>query len=480
MIHKQNISQNFFFQYVYQILILVIPLILAPYLSRTLRETALGIFSYANSIAAYFVVMSMLGISRYGQRIISENSNDDLKLRRSFWSLFTTHIVVSVISLLIYLVFITFFIKENKIIFNIELLYVASAMFDITWLFYGLENFKSIVIKNALIKIFECICVFIFVKQSDDLGIYVFINAVSILIGQAIMLPQAVKAVKPIKFTKEDVKKHIRPLFIFSISVIASFMYTVFDKTLLGVMSTKENVAFYEYSNKIINVPKTIIGVTGTVMFPRVCRLVVEGDISSQRKYIRYSYFVTSFLGMASLFGLMGISDTFSTVYYGESFKVCGKIMKCMAPLIYIIGAGDIIRTQYMIPNHMDKQFNVCIIFNAVINFILSVLLIPIIGVYGAVIGSVFAEIFGLVVQMVICRKFIKVTEILKELVPFIFIGFLMLVSIKCIEIVGETSLIELVLELVVGGFVYCILTILYILLFRKEIKKSIMNKINL
>lgn len=146
--------------------------------------------------------MSMLGIARHGQRIISENANDDIKLRKSFWSLFTVHIIVSIISLLIYLAFVVFFIKDNKTIFTIELLYVASAIFDITWLFYGLENFKSVVIKNALIKIFECICVFIFVKQPNDLGIYAFINATSILIGQAIMIPQAVKAVRPIKFYK--------------------------------------------------------------------------------------------------------------------------------------------------------------------------------------------------------------------------------------------------------------------------------------
>lgn len=479
MIRKQSISQNFFFQYVYQILILVIPLVLAPYLSRVLRETALGVFSYANSIAAYFVAMSMLGIARHGQRIISENANDEIKLRKSFWSLFTVHIIVSIISLLIYLLFIVFFVQDNITIFIVEILYVASAIFDITWLFYGLENFKSVVMKNTLVKLFECICVFIFVKQPSDLGIYTFINAVSILIGQAIMIPQAVKAVKPIKFTKEDAKEHIKPLLIFSISVIASFMYTVFDKTLLGIMSTKENVAFYEYSNKIINVPKTIIGVTGTVMFPRACRLAAEGNVAGQRKYIKYSYFITSFLGMASLFGLMGVADTFSIVYYGESFKICGKIMACMAPLVYIVGAGDIIRTQYMIPNHMDKQFNICIIFNAVINLILSLLLIPIIGVYGAVVGSVSAEIFGLIVQMVICRKFVKVTDILKELIPFIFIGVLMFVGIKYVDILGKASLVELLLEVMLGGFIYCIMTCLYILLFRKDIKKAIMNKIN-
>jgi len=176
MINKQSISKNFFFQYVYQLLVLVIPLVLAPYLSRTLRETALGIFSYANSIAAYFVTLSMLGIARHGQRIISENANNNIKLRKAFWSLFVVHIIVSVISIILYSLFVVFFIKSDRVVFRIEILYVASALFDITWLFYGLENFKSVVIKNTLIKIFECALVFIFVKSPNDLGIYTFIS----------------------------------------------------------------------------------------------------------------------------------------------------------------------------------------------------------------------------------------------------------------------------------------------------------------
>lgn len=481
MVRKQSILNNFLFQYAYQVLILVIPLVLAPYLSRTLRETALGVFSYANSIAAYFVAMARLGIARHGQRVISENANDEIKLRKSFWSLFAVHVTVSIVSLLAYFVIVALFVKSDKTVFLIESIYVASAIFDITWLFYGLENFKSVVIKNASVKIVECICVVAFVKQPGDLWKYALINAVGILIGQAIMIPQAIKAVKPIQFTKSDLKEHIKPLLVFSISVIASYMYTVFDKTLLGMMSTKENVAFYEYSNKIVNVPRTVIGVTGTVMFPRACRLAAEGNVASQRKYINYSYFITSFLGMASLFGLIGIADTFSVAYYGEPFKACGKIMACMSPLVYIVGAGDIIRTQYMIPNHMDKQFNICIIFNAVINLLLSIILIPIMGVYGAVIGSVSAEVFGLLVQTVLCRKFVRVTEILKELAPFVFIGALMLASIKYIDTIWKASLPGLLLaEIGVGGAVYCLLTAIYIFLFRKDIKTSVMNKMKI
>lgn len=479
MIKKQSISKNFFFQYVYQVLILVIPLILAPYLSRTLKETALGVFSYANSIASYFVALAMLGIARHGQRIISENSNDELQLRKSFWSLFAVHCIVSIISLIVYVLVVLLFIKSDRLVFIIETFYVASALFDITWLFYGLENFKSVVIKNAIVKIVECICIFLFVKEPNDLMIYAFINAVSILLGQIIMIPQAIKMVKPVKFGLEDAKKHIKPLLVFSISVIASFMYTVFDKTLLGLMSTKDNVAFYEYSNKIVNVPKTIIGVTGTVMFPRACRLAAQGTVEGQRRYINYSYIITSFIGMASMFGLIGISTPFAIVYFGKSFQTCGKIMALMSPLVYVVGAGDIIRTQYMIPNHMDKEFNICIILNAVINLVLSILFIPIIGVYGAVLGSVSAEVFGFVVQIIICRKFINVRDIIKELLPFSVIGALMLVSIQAISFGIDMALpVKLLIEVGVGGIVYCTLSIVYLCIFKKDIKRRIFSKL--
>ena len=146
---KQSLSKNMIFQFLYQGLILVIPLILSPYLTRTLQETAIGVYSYTYSIAYYFVIAAMLGISRHGQRIISQNSNDKILVRRSFWSLFTVHAIISIVVLFLYFILVTLFTNEDRAIYIIQGFYVASALFDITWLFYGLENFKSVVITSC-------------------------------------------------------------------------------------------------------------------------------------------------------------------------------------------------------------------------------------------------------------------------------------------------------------------------------------------
>mgnify|MGYP002622092107 CR=1 FL=1 len=255
MLKKQSIKKNFFYQVVYQGLIYVIPLVLSPFLTRTLLEKSLGIYSYVNSIASYFVILAMLGIAKYGQRVVSQASDNSELLRKQFWSLYYLHGLISIVSLIAYCLFIKFFIREYRNIYIIEGIFVLSAFFDITWLFYGLENFRSVVIKNTIVKILELILCFALVKKPNDLWIYTFINSGAILLGQIIMIPQAVRLVKPIYVSKSEVRNHIKPMLMLSVSVIAISLYTVFDKTLIGLITTKENVAFYEYANKIINIP---------------------------------------------------------------------------------------------------------------------------------------------------------------------------------------------------------------------------------
>ncbi|MEY8412510.1 oligosaccharide flippase family protein [Lachnospiraceae bacterium 62-26] len=474
---RQSLSRNFAYQFLYQILILVIPLVLSPYLTRTLHETALGVYTYANSIAYYFIMFSMLGISRHGQRVISQNCKDELSLRKTFWSLFYVHAIVSVMVLSAYIIFVCFFVKNYKSIYIIESFYVLSALFDITWFFYGIENFKSVVIKNAIVKIAECILIFLLIKSPKDLWIYTLICAAGVLIGQAVMLPQAMHMIKPVQVSIKDMTVHLKPLFVFSISVIAVSLYTVFDKILLGILTNADNVAFYEYANKIISIPKTVITVIGTVMFPRACKMVVLGDWKGQKRYIQYSFMLTSCIGMAALFGLLAIAKPFAILYYGESFAVTGRIMMAMSPLVYIIGTGDILRTQFLIPNHMDKQFNLCIMFNAIINIIVSVSLIPALGIFGVILGTVLAELFGILFQIIVCRQFVKVKEIIIPLLPFVVIGLVMFLVIRTMICIMDNSFISLIVQISVGGLIYLLLATVYIMTFYKEIRKKVIDR---
>lgn len=476
---KNNLKQNFIYQMIYQVLIYAIPLVISPYLTRTLGGNALGIYTYANSFAYYFLLFINLGINKHGQRVIAANRDDSIQLRRSFWSLFSIHTVTSVIGIIAYILFCVLYCKDNLSIFLIQTLYVLSAFVDITWLFYGLENFKSVVLKNTLVKAFECILIFLFVKSPNDLTIYTFITSGTILLGQAIMIPQAVKIVKPINFTIDDVKPHIKPMLVLFVSVIASTLYTVFDKTLLGMLSTNiEDVAYYEYSNKIITIPKVIISVVGTVFFPRACKYASDRNEYGQKQIMKISCAVGSVLGMASVFGLAAIANKLAVVYYGEEFALCGKVMILMTPLILIVSLGDTFRSGYLIPCHKDNVYVFSNVVSAVINIIVSSYLILQIGIYGAVYGTLIAEIVGFIIQAYSCKYVFSFKNMMEALIPPLIIGIFMYLVISYIDKTSPYSFTWLVIEIIVGAIIYIVGILMVSLIFYRDYLKQIIKKV--
>lgn len=466
---KRGIGANMLIQGLYQFVILGVPLVISPYLTRTLGSEELGVYTYSQSIAYYFVVAAMLGINRHGQRAISSAVGDETALRKTFWSLYSVHAGCSLLAAAAYAVFLLLADVANKHIFAIQMLYVLSALFDITWLFYGLENFLSVVIKNAAIKAVELVCIFSFVKSSADTAIYTFIMAGSVLAGQISLLPSAVRMVRPIRFSWEDAKEHIKPLLVLSISVIAVSLYTVFDKTLLGLMLDMSSVSYYEYSDRIIGVPKALLGVISTVLFPRVCRLA-QNDENRLKSVFDYSFLATAVLGIGVTAVLAGVAKTFAPLYYGEDFAICGSVIICLAPVIIVISLGDIIRTQLMISKKKDTQYIFCVIMNAIVNLVLSVALIRVIGIYGTVVGTLGAEICGLVLESFFCRGDLVLKKMIKNTLPFLAFGTGAMAVGWLAQCFGELSWGRLVVQIIASGVVYVVLTIGYFLLFRKDI----------
>ena len=467
---KDGIKKNFVYQLLYQIIILVIPLLQAPYLTRMLGDTSLGIYTYSNSIGYYFVVLSMLGITRHGQRVIASAKND-FEIRKRFWSLFFDHVLISVLVTSIYFALIPLFFADDYIVYLINGMYVASAIFDITFLFYGLENFKSVIFKNLFVKLTQFILIILLVKSPNDLNVYTSIMAGGSLLGNVILIPSAIKMVKPIKFGLEDCKLHIKPLLVLSISAIASTLYTVFNKTLIGMFRPKEEVAYYEYAEKLINVPKSLIAAVGTVIFPRSCSLIIKNDFEGVRKYAKTAIFIVGFIAFASIFGFLSVGQLLVDVYYGPEFSETGGLLMSMTPLIFIVGLGEIVRNMYLIPMKKDTKYVLCVVLNSVINIVVTLILLQFIGSYGAVIGAICAEAFGLIFQYFLIKKELPFELLVKNLLPTFMIGLLMFAVVFSVSFFVPKDWLYLLLLIFIGAVIFISLTILYIILLDKELK---------
>lgn len=88
-----------------------------------------------------------------------------------------------------------------------------------------------------------------------------------------------------------------------------------------------------------------------------------------------------------------------------------------------IIPMGAMVRNVYLIPYNKDIQYVSSMVAAAIVNLILNFLLIRPLGVYGAIIGTVIAELIGLILQLIFVRKQISVAIHIFNLIPFLLIG---------------------------------------------------------
>ena len=182
MMKKNSITKNYVYNLVYQILIILLPLITTPYISRVLGAESIGIYSYTFSIISYFIIFANLGVSSYGQREIAYVQNDENKRSKIFWEITILKYVSTTISFIIF--YFTYANhSEYSFYFKLLTIYLISAAFDIVWFFQGLEEFKKTVLRNIFVRLSCLILIFILVKDSKDLWKYICIYAISEFLG---------------------------------------------------------------------------------------------------------------------------------------------------------------------------------------------------------------------------------------------------------------------------------------------------------
>lgn len=469
---KTSIKVNFILNTSYQLLAIIIPLVTTPYLSRILGAERIGVFSFSHSVANYFVVFAMLGVSNYGNRSIAAVSDDKQKRSKTFLSIYSFQLITSILSVFLYVIY-SVFVSSEKTISLIFLLFVVSSAFDINWFFWGLEKFKITTIRNTFVKLFTVIGIFLFVKTKDDVWLYAFIYSFGILISQVVMWLSIKKYIKFVRISFQDVIDHIKPNLVLFIPVIAVSLYKYMDKIMLGVLANNTEVGYYESSDKMILVPCVLINSLGTVMMPRISNLIAHNRIKESMIYLNKSIVFESMLASSMCFGIIAVAPEFVPFYYGPGFDKCIVLFEILLPSCIFFGFANVIRTQYLMPNHKDKEYIISVLGGALVNLLLNAILIPFYGSAGAAIATLIAEATVCIIQSIQVRNDMKIPHYILISIPAILSGIVMMITLRLINLSGIQSIIlQIILKTLIGGVLFLLLYGLLFILKRKRINK--------
>lgn len=441
---------------IYQILIIVLPLITTPYISRVLGAENIGIYSYTISVATYFILFGSLGIATYGQREIAYIQDDKKKYSKTFWEILTFRFITLLISMVIFYIVFVNGNNDYRIYYGILLLEIIANCFDISWFFQGLEEFKKTVIRNIVIKLISIACIFAFVKTQNDLTIYMWIYVLSTLIGNISLWWYLPKYINKEKFRNLKILRHLKPTIGLFIPQIAMQIYTVLDKVMIGsIISDKSIVGYYEQGQKIVKLFLAIITSMGTVMVPRIANIFATGNKESIYKHLENSFNFVYLISLPMIFGLMLVSNNFVPLFFGAGYEQVATLICIISPILLMIGLSNVVGTQYLLPTKRQKEFTISVTIGAIVNLLLNFILIKSYGAIGASISTVIAETIVTIIQFMYIKKEMDIRKIITSSYKYIIATLIMFLVCYPIGFIANGNFQNLMVKMIVGIIVY-------------------------
>ena len=425
---SSNIKKNYIYNATYSVLLVISPLITAPYLARVLQADGVGIASFAASIVQYFTIAADFGTVGFGRRETAYVRDDIEERSLIFWEVMALRCINAVIAAAVYIAVVMSCVKEYRIIFLIHIIDIFSLALEVSWFLSGLEEFEKIIFRNFLVRIADIAFIFLFVKSHSDLAVSVFGYAIFSALGTLLMWGYIPALVSRPKLKTLRPFRHIKASLSMFIPSVAIQVYTVLDKSMLGWFTEGgfEN-GYYEQSLKISRLLLALITSLSGVMIPRIGYLFGKNDHEQINSYMYRSYNFVWFISVALCFGVMGVADNFVPWFFGPGYDKVSGLLRYSSLLIIILSFSTTTGVQYLIPTKRQTLFTYSVVIGALVNFPLNLILIPMYQSYGAMTASIVAEFFVSASELYMVRHELSISKIMMLSVKYLIAGAVML-----------------------------------------------------
>ena len=441
-----SIKKNFIYSMLYQILALITPLITAPYVSRVLNADTIGKYSYTQSIVMYFTLIASLGSGIHGQRVIAGYRDSMFKLSKAFYELVILHLILTLFAVVTNVLFML--VNKNDYwlyiawIFNI----IANA-FDIIWFYQGLENFKKTVTRQIIIKLIGVVTILIFVKNEDDLVIYILCHSIPTLIGNLFLWPGVHKYIEKVKVSELNIREHFKQTILLFIPYIATLLFSYVDKTMLGAMceSTVEN-GYYEQASRFISIAISVVTALSAVLVPRMTFFLKKDQKNYVEKYAKSGIQAISLLSFLLAGGLIVVGNNLIPWFYGDGYEKSIGLLIILALMLPFKAISNFEGSALLIPAYKQNKYSIGIWTATILNILVNAVLIPRWMAAGACVASVLSEIFLFFLLSYYTRDLLDIKMLISTIYKYIIAAVIMILIVGCISLNLKSSILNTII----------------------------------
>ena len=408
-----KITKNYIYNILFQMITLFAPLFVSPFLTRVLGAEQLGVYSFVTSSANVIVTIGLLGTYNYGCQQVAYYRDDELKCSDVYRQIYSFRLILGIVISVAYFVVTTFEVDYRKY-FIIYYTWVLSMIVDPSWFFVGQEEMKATALKNSAIKIITIVLIFAFVRNEMGLITYVGIMGGTALLCNLLLYSQLRNYHVSHRVTTENIKNHLKGSLALFWPQVASLFYLQVDKIMLRYLSGDiSNVSYYDYGEKIVTIPLTIITTLSTVMMPRIANEYAKNNHESVRNLLIKAGGFSLMLAMPMMVGMAVCANKLIPWYLGDAYSPSILVIILLSPLILTNSLAGISGTQYLVATNQTNLLLKAYVSAAVCNVIINAATIPFLGCRGAAVATIISSTISVIIQYYYMHKQVGVKEYL-------------------------------------------------------------------
>lgn len=302
-IYKNNIKviSNYSHMTILQVVNSFFYILIYPFVINTVGLENYGLYVFATSIAAYFMVFINFGFDMHAAKLISLDQSDH-ELHASLISSVTVAKVfleLLAIAVFVLLVISVPFVRDNWLLFLLCFANTLSCIFLPVWYFHGMQKMKVLTVIQLSLKFLSLPAIFVLVGGVDDIGIYTFIVVVTNVLSAVVAFGMAIKlSGSPLKWPALNTVKallfEVQPFF------WSSATNTLKQKSveiIIGSFFGMKEVAVYDLANKIFSVPSLLASNINAALFPMMVK-------KAQKDIVNKIIKIEVFIGLLCMFSV--------------------------------------------------------------------------------------------------------------------------------------------------------------------------------
>lgn len=409
---NKNLVKNFSALSLIQIGNYAIPLLLIPYISRIVGLENYGKLEFARTLIFYFTIFINYGFDYTATREVSVYRFNKEKLKQLVSEVYVAKVILFIFSSLI-LYFYIFFdssLQDIKyLLWGTYLINIGFVLFPM-WLFQGLEKISSVAVINFIVKLAVLSLVFLLLKQKDQYWLYNVLQSVSqITIGIVSLI--IIRFYLKIPFEKISIKGVINRfksgfsvfVFLILVSVFASYQFILLKGT-----SSETDVGIYATAFKLaITIQTIIILPFSQAFFPHMA-LKAQENLNDFKELIKKTgIYLTVAMFVVCLISIV-FAELIVSILFGKEYLVAVPTFRILAFLPIFSALNNLYSYQGLLNLKKDKVFLYIHIFATLGVVLLSHLIIPKYGLFGASYLRIFSEIFLLLASYLFYKNSMK------------------------------------------------------------------------